>query len=144
MSIRHRIEDALFLWENGRLEGAFVSVLVAVAASSKRRFPMEKDRESFVKFLEESTTIRLSAEFRGKIYSIEHILYKWLRCELLHEGQIPVDVQFMSDGEPNSRTIRAGGAPDYVLKISLGWFYYLLNVVINAPENKDEFKDFTY
>lgn len=142
MSIRHRIEDALFLWENGRLEGAFLSVLVAVAASSKRRFPKEKDRISFERFLEESVTVKLSVDFRGQLHTVEHILYKWLRCELLHEGQIPIDVQFMPDTELNSRTVRAGGFPEYVLKLSVGWFYYLLSIVINAPENKDEFKNF--
>ncbi len=93
MSIRHRVEDALFLWENGRLEGAFLNILVAVAASSKLRFPRKKDKVSFEKFLEESTTVKLSVEFRGQLYPIEHILYKWFRCELLHEGQIPIDVQ---------------------------------------------------
>lgn len=120
MGIKHRIEDALFLWENGRLEGAFLCVLVTVATSSKQRFPNEKDGIAFKKFLEESTSVRLSVEFRGQLYSIEHILYKWLRCELLHEAQIPVDVQFMPDTEPNTIKVRAGGAPEYTLKLSLG------------------------
>ncbi len=141
MSIRHRVEDALFLWENGRLEGAFLNILVAVAASSKLRFPREKDKVSFEKFLEESTTVKLSVEFRGQRYPIEYILYKWFRCELLHEGQIPIDIQFMPDTEPNSATVRAGGAPEYTLKLSLGWFHHLLKIVISAPENRDEFKN---
>jgi len=32
-------------------------------------------------------------------------------------------------------SVRAGGAPEYVLQISRGWFHHLLNAVRNAPEN---------
>ncbi len=47
----------------------------------------------------------------------------------------------MPDTEPNSATVRAGGAPEYTLKLSLGWFHHLLKIVISAPENRDEFKN---
>jgi hypothetical protein len=39
MSIRARVEDALFLWDKGRLEGAFLNALIAVAATARRIYP---------------------------------------------------------------------------------------------------------
>src|SRR5205085_11978480 len=144
MSIRTRVEDAIFLWEHGRLEGGFLSVLVAVAASARRQFPDRKavgDRESFERFLSNAHTVRISIEYRGECHPIEHIFYKWLRCELVHEGSIPIDIQFMSGEKPGVLSVRAGGTPEYVLKISHGWFYHLVNLVIRATVNIDEFRD---
>ena len=146
MSIRARIEDALFLWDNARLEGAFLSALAAVAATARRQFPDRKavsDREAFERFLTGAHSVRISVEYRGKCHSVEHILYKWLRCELVHEGGIPVDIQFMADDQPGSMSVRAGGAPEYVLTISHGWFHYLINSVVRAPVNRGEFRNFT-
>ena len=59
MSILARIDDAFFLWEHGRLEGAFVSALTAVAASARRSFPDRKvgDREAFERFLSEPEAV---------------------------------------------------------------------------------------
>jgi hypothetical protein len=37
-------------------------------------------------------------------------------------------------------SIRTGGAPEYVLKISKGWFQWLVNAVVIAPCNVNEFK----
>ena len=144
MRILARIDDAFFLWEHGRLEGAFLSALSAVAASARRSFPDRKvgDREAFERFLTASSSIRITVEYRGEFHPVEHVLYKWLRCELVHEGGIPIDIQFMPDDQPGARTIRAGGPPEFVLKISHGWFHHLVNAVIRAPVNADEFRSF--
>lgn len=127
------------LWENGRLEGAFLSALIAVAATSRRRYQDRqavRDREAFERFLTDAMSVRLSVEYRGECHTIEHIFYKWLRCELVHEGGLPVDIEFMAE---DGLSVRAGGAPEYVLKISRGWFHHLLNSVAGAPENRDLF-----
>ena len=56
MSIQIRIEDALFLYKNGRFEGSYShSVLVAVAITASIRFSDQNtlgDRESFEAFLD--------------------------------------------------------------------------------------------
>ena len=143
MSIRGRVEDAMFLWENGRQEGAFLSALVAVAATSRRRFPDHKavrDREAFERFVAAAHTVHLSVEYRGKVHPIEHVLYKWLRCELVHEGEIPIDIAFMPDDHPDALSVRAGGAPEFVLMFSHGWLHHLVGAVVAAPENGDLFK----
>ena len=38
MSIYTHVEDAILLWKDGRLEGAFLNALVAVAATARRRY----------------------------------------------------------------------------------------------------------
>jgi hypothetical protein len=132
-----RVADARFLWANGRREGAFLIAVIAVAATARRRFPDRKavgDRQAFERFLETAHSVRLSVEFRGACEAIEHVLYKWFRCELVHEGELPIDIEFMQS-EPNVLSVRAGGKPDFVLKLSEGWFDHLINAVVTAPEN---------
>ncbi len=53
MSIRSRLEDATILFSAGRREGAFVQVLVAAAATSRKRYKQDEwdDAESFKNFI---------------------------------------------------------------------------------------------
>jgi len=200
MSIRNRVEDAQLLWRSGRLEGAFLSALVAVAATSRRKFPKPiKDKDAFEHFLNQGWFARLSVEYRNEAHPIYHIFYVWFRCELIHEGTLPFDIEILQDPKhddqlinsnvtlnapnlksvgggihiagngsinaPNLKTIggecaindsaslivsklesssgslwvRAGGAPNYVLQISRGWFDELVGTVIKADVNRDLF-----
>jgi hypothetical protein len=58
----------------------------------------------------------------------------------VHEGGLPIDIEFMPDTRPGTLSARAGGAPEYILKLSNGWFEDLVGVVVGAPENTAEFK----
>lgn len=138
MSIRSRIDDAIMLRNAGRFEGAFLSVLVAVAATARRECKDRQmtDADCFKVFLSKSVAGRLSAEFRGECHSVCHIFYKWLRCELVHEGGIPVDIEFLD--RPGC-WIRAGGAPSFKLQLSYDWFDELFRLVTTAPTNAGEF-----
>jgi hypothetical protein len=136
MSIQARVEDAQFLWRSGRLEGAFLSAVSAVAATSRLRYPNRnavRDGEAFRQFLASAHSVRIDVEFRGELHPIEQVFYKWLRCELMHEGALPLDIQFMPE-ETTELSVRAGGSPEYVLKLSRGWFHHFLQAVLNAPE----------
>ncbi len=120
-----------------------MSALVAVAATARRRFPDRKavrDCEAFERFLSSAHSVRLSVEYHGEAHPIEHIFYKWLRCELVHEGGLPIDIEFMPDPEPGALGVRAGGSPEYILKLSNGWFEHLIGAVVGAPENTADFK----
>ena len=75
IGVHARIEDAGVLADMGRYEGALLMLLVAVAATSRKRY----------------------VKFRGKDLPIEDFLYKFLRCKLVHEGSVPDDLQPMSD-----------------------------------------------
>jgi hypothetical protein len=140
MSIRARVEDALFLYQSGRYEGAFLNALVAVAATARRESPERSlsDRECFEKFLDKRQRGIMKIEYRGELHTVPHIFYKWFRCELIHEGKLPIDVQFI---ETDNLTVRAGAAPEYVLKISHGWFHWLINSVVEALCNENESKN---
>jgi hypothetical protein len=138
MGIRSRVQDALLLYENGHYEGAFLNVLVAVAATARRECSDEKmsDRDCFEKFLDRKWRGVISVEFRGECHPISHIFYKWFRCELVHEGGLPIDVEFI---DSDKLSVRAGGTPEYVLKVSRGWFHWLIQAVIESPCNRDDF-----
>ena len=144
MSIQRRVQDAEFLWQHKRYEGALLSALIAVAATARLRYPNRKtvkDGEAFEQFLKAAHSVTLKAEFRGELHTIEHILYKFFRCELVHDGGLPIDIQFLLDTEPGVLSVRAGGSPEFILKLSQGWFYHLLHTVVSAPENKGAFQN---
>jgi hypothetical protein len=77
--------------------------------------------------LHDSLSVRLSVEFREKQWPIEQLLYTWVRCELVHNATVPIDIE-IDDELGDGLTVRAGGAPDYVLKLSPGWFDFLISV----------------
>ena len=135
MSIQSRIDDAKLLWEHEHLEGAFLSVLIAVAATARKRYPSRRvrDREAFERFVSEEMFCQLSVEYLGECHLIEHVFYKWMRCELVHNGAMPTDIEFMPE---EGLSVRAGGEPEYLLKVSRGWFEYLVNMVLSVSENQ--------
>lgn len=155
MSIRARIEDGIALYAAGRAEGALLSVLVAVAATSRRRRPLKTpsrrkpgkemlDGEAFEAFLgEEMVNVcrvqNYNIHFRGKMHRLEHVLYKWLRCELAHAGTLPRDVTFVRTEPSTVRMVKLDPATG--LTLSHGWLDGLVDVVVRSPENRDQFGD---
>jgi hypothetical protein len=86
-----------------------------------------------------SPQYRIGGEFRGKQYGLETIFYKWPRNELVHEGEPPTDIKFMDVADLEMLSIRAGGAPDYILLLSpLDAIPY--HAVVSAPVNEPVFK----
>ncbi len=125
--VRERIEDARFLWREGRREGAFLLAIVAVIVRARQDFPLPMgEGEAFRRYAESRFSVRLSVEYQGKQWPIERVFYKWFRCELVHRGGLPVDIQFMDDAEAGALVVRAGGAPDFVLLVAPAWFDQLL------------------
>lgn len=171
MTIREQVQDASFLAHHGRYIGALTILMLAVAASSRRTFlkgtksrekPKEEmsDREAFTLFL--GGRLRkilfggfnapgegdsgISVHFRGKQYDVAHILYKYYRCELVHDGELPDDVEFTATERHdagigiNNRCLRfsIGGAGDK-LTLDHGWIDLLVEAVVNARCNGAEF-----
>jgi hypothetical protein len=57
-------------------------------------------------------------------------MWKWLRCEFAHRGALPVDVQlFATDDAPDDLRIQAGGAPEYCVRLSDGWYWWLRQLI---------------
>jgi len=96
--VHARIEDAGVLADRGRFEGALLMLLVAVAATARKRYPKMGDHKAFTLFLRDEMW-RLVKEhsdivvFRGKERRIEEFLYKFLRCELVHRAAVPRDLR---------------------------------------------------
>jgi hypothetical protein len=143
MSIRRRVDDALALHQLGRFDGALLSALVAAAATARRETPDRRvsDRECFETFFAKSTACQriLSVEYRDELHSIPHIFYKWLRYELVHEGTVPLDIEFVGDPKDRVLSLRAGGAPLEVLQLSHGWLFEVLHLVQTSLANRGEF-----
>jgi hypothetical protein len=153
MSIRSRIEDAIILYTIGRPEAALLCALVAVAATSRKRRPHSTpsqrkpgkdmgDGEAFEAFLADEMpgicrVRNYHIKYRENMHRIEHVFYKWMRCSLAHEGELPHDLHFAADPEPN--VIRTEIAPDGTLTLSHGWLDRLADAVVSAPENADQF-----
>lgn len=171
MSVREQIEDAAFLAEHGRYIGALTNLMLAVAASSRKSFPKgtmsvenprEKmgDREAFTLFLggrirkilfgdfggPEAGNSGISMSFRGRQHDVAFILYKFYRCELVHDGELPEDVEFNAP-EPGSapglnvtnRGIQVSISAGDKMVLDHGWIDLLINAVVNARCNGPEF-----
>jgi len=152
MSVKARLEDAAILAANGRMEGALVSVLIATAATSRKRYPKPKkgakstkatetDRGAFEAFVHSVMPIISRAEnynvkFRGQTIGFESLLYKFVRCELAHEAQLPSDVRFTKGTEPGH--LRVEVTPNWI-SISETIIDNLAAAVRHAPENSSFF-----
>ena len=101
--------------------------IVAVIARARQDFPKPmREGESFRRYVESVFPMRLSVEYRGKLWTIEKIFYTWFRCEIVHRGGLPKDLGFIVDTEPGGLSVRAGGAPEYKLLVSRSWFHQLV------------------
>jgi len=142
MSVRTRIEDAKFLYKNGRKDGALLSILVALAATSRKRYPkaVKKDRDAFTIFLGEELTKRIglgkfTVKFRNKMILLQDLFYEFVRCELAHEAQIPEDIKFTKGDMLHVKV------DEKEISLSEKFIDILFDIVIKAEENKEEFKD---
>lgn len=88
------LEDALFLYHSGKKYGAILLLVCAVDALARQADPTnKKDYERFEKFLRSKmrrtgrTQIHnIHVPKLNQLYSFEYIIYKFLRCPLVHEG----------------------------------------------------------
>lgn len=126
-SVQERIDDALALWRADRREGAFLLAIVAVVVRARQDFPKPmREGESFRRYVRSISPTRVSVEYRGKLWSIEDVFYKWFRCEIVHGAGLPVDMGLTEDAAPDELSIRAGGAPEFKLLVSPSWFHQLI------------------
>ena len=154
MTIRARLEDAHFLHQHGRYEGALLSVLVAAAASSRRRFPKGAapsrtnpakdmgDREAFETFIAEQLPVVsdrgvFRVWFQGQLRPIGEVFYKWLRCTLAHEAELPPEIQFVTNPRPRGLLVRHLAGPPEAIMLSHNLVIFLADMVARAPENAD-------
>jgi hypothetical protein len=148
MTVRARLIDAMILWEQGRKEGARALVLIAAAATSRKRYPrtMMSDRESFTQFIRDIQGTIIIGEFPippmapiviGGI-PIENMVYEHMRCNLVHEAELHSKVALSESKVVNgllAAELRVGAVdeiPDF-------WVINLAKAVALASENAAEF-----
>jgi hypothetical protein len=147
MSVRDRIEDSKLLFNAGKLEGALISVLLAVAATSRKRYPKTPemgDRAAFEQFLKDERAMitggkEVEIDFCGKALSLEHILYKFVRNCLIHEAELDDHISF----DYGDFLLDKRGTTDY-FTFSSELAIRLAYVVETAPENKGIFPNGKY
>lgn len=142
MGVKDRIIDARLLYANGRKEGALLFVLVAVAATARKRYPFgrKRDSDAFTSFLSEELPKvmgvgKLTVKFRDEMILLQDLLYKFVRCNLTHEAELPKDIFFV---QGNELTV---SVDDDKITFSDRLIDILAQTVCDADENKDEFKE---
>ena len=153
MTITARLEDARLLIEHGRWEGALLSVLVAMAATAHLRFPQGtpsrakpgaemRDCERFELFVAEalaqmSPLPDMSFGFKGQVRPFGELLYKWLRCKLAHEADLPPEIGFEPDPKPVHLAISQRPGPPERIVFTHSVVILLADMVARAAENAD-------
>lgn len=59
---------------------------LALDATAARKYPTLGNRARFERLIEEADGFFLPIEFRGEQVPLARLLYKWVRCERVHEG----------------------------------------------------------
>lgn len=129
-AIGERLADARALWQTGRRESALLLALVAVAARGKLELPdVKRNGDNFRAYLRRTHDWTIEVEFRGQLVNTDQLLYKYLRCQLAHEAGLPIDIVIDDQlDKPGALTIRAGGAPECVVRLTPAWFDFLCRV----------------
>jgi|SRR5215213_5447832 len=139
--IVRRIQKAEKDYAEGDYENALIQALIAVAATSAARYPNLGDRVRFEKLLAKDFGPNLGSNvaikggfikvsYKGQLHTVEHIFYKFLRCELLHEADVPPDIEFV---DPATGILFAPRGSTLVMGYHL--IESLIRVVKKAPEN---------
>ncbi|MEX2306143.1 MAG: hypothetical protein WD738_01025 [Pirellulales bacterium] len=149
MSIRQRLEDARTLSAAGSQDGALIQVLIAAAATSRKRYARGKysDGDSFKNFIYDEMGVitggpkyDVAFPFQGEKTPLEDILYVHLRNQLVHEGEMPETIVFtepaFKDGVIH-HTLHLGSP----LGFPAGWIEHLATAVWLAPENDELWQD---
>lgn len=141
MSVFDRILDAELLWDANRKESAYLLILVAVAATARKRYPRPiGDREAFTNFIKDEIKginggIGLGLPMTsGKAMLLEDMLYEHFRCMLVHQAELSKQVIL----SPRNEIVI--GYPDDTTRPSAfpeQWVLNLKAVVVRAPENTD-------
>jgi len=162
MGIRQQIEDVRLLAANDRHLSALTVLMLAIAATSRRRFPKGTrsvenpaktmgDREAFTLFLggrmrnlmfggygaDEASNSSFIVDFKEKKHDLAYIFYKYYRCELIHEGELPQDIEFQPPSDESKLGVSLTTGDKIVL--DYGWINLLISVVELAPCNSQDF-----
>ena len=155
MSIRQQVDDALALAAGSRHEGALAMLLIAIGGSARKLYPSPKfnDSDAFQWFLAErlgrilrgepndarTKESRITVPYRGRQIDLALLLYKHLRCELVHESSLPNDVIFKPANQATPQGVSIGVDENGCVVLDHGWLHILARVVSEADSNAADF-----
>lgn len=115
MTIGARIDECMNKLSLGDAENAFIQLSIAIDGTAKRLYPGQRTTDRCKRFLKENLalvlwsltngtptqTTEFSFQFGGvgppnKSTTFEDLVYGIMRCALLHEGEMPAKVEFVS------------------------------------------------
>jgi hypothetical protein len=147
MSIKARLEDAMILWDQGRKEGAWALVLIAAAATSRKRYPRPmKDNDSFKRFIHDVQGTIVQGEHPSPPMDtimlagvpMEDVIYEHMRCNLVHEAELNQRVA-LSESKVVHGLLGAELRVGAINELPDFWVIHLAKAVRLAPENASEF-----
>lgn len=149
MSISKRIQECINKLQIGDAENAFIQLAIAIDGTAKKEYPNLQTTKRCKLFLTENLPFvmwsltngtptackKMTFEFvdsdsQPDPIPFEDVVYRVLRCSLLHEGEMPQIVQFTDD---NWIAMKNG-----VMHFPLAIIGALLFAVIASPVNSNE------
>jgi hypothetical protein len=142
MSIAKRIKKAESDLVAQDHENALLQALIGVAGTSRKRYPSPQfgDREAFERFLRDDFNRKIQPNisirgpfqvtYNGEPHTLEHVLYKFVRCELIHEAGLPPNIRFVPPAEGFHLRVQQDR-----LEMGFGVIEILVRLVKEAPEN---------
>ena len=161
-----RIIEAIEKIEKNDFENALIQISIGIDGVAKHKYPQLRTTERCIKLVDEyrdfiyrfstlgkvsigeNGNIRYAGRFEGK--TLGEIMYKVIRCGLLHEGQLPEDNSLVFDIGYGIAGIRiAGNITEFGFLISRSLLLSLCLIIIendNSEDYKelDGFKEFKY
>jgi len=149
MAIRDRVKEAIDKLNLNDPINALIQVSIAIDATGKKEYPGKKTSFRCKKFLVENRGFISRVAF-GKleiqgpmlfpvktskgtksVKTLEEVLYHLVRCSLLHEGDLPNEVEITSRNE-------IGMTIDGKVLISVNMIWAMILAVIGSRVNRSE------
>ncbi|MTI62204.1 MAG: hypothetical protein FH762_19840 [Firmicutes bacterium] len=149
MSVGKRVKECLDKIKDGDLENAFIQLSIAIDATAKKEYPNDTTSKRCKKFIKTNlpfvmwsltngtptTCQSLSFQFSSEsspsgFTNFEDVFYKYMRCNLIHEGEMPSKITFAYN---NYNKMEEG---ELVFPEALISSY--LFAVVASPKNKDQ------
>jgi hypothetical protein len=105
MAIGDRIKECIDKFNGSDFENALVQLSIAFDGTAKKEYPSMKSGERFTTILRDNQDIITYFTFAGNKfidcvfdgYKLEDIIYRVLRCGLIHEGSVPEEIEFVDE-----------------------------------------------
>jgi hypothetical protein len=111
MPISDRVMECITKYNADDLSNSLIQICIAIDGTAKKEYPKIKkvgkrfkifirDNQDIITFFTFNKNFFIDCQF-GE-FTIEQFIYKILRCGLLHEGDIPTMLEFVTPGEPTT------------------------------------------